>query len=248
MLWTAPANHEMNIRAKKILFWVILLSGAGYVSGFFSPPEIHYRCVIELGTDSESARNVTVTVPYPYYDPLPWATRWLHIRTARPVSLISHAFQSAASAKKVNVSLAEDGRRGKALSVFIPALNHDARSFLSHKLILEFPESFPLPFFLTPAYLFKQPSEVFSLNPLRTTIYWDEKDKGFVVNKKRYTSVRVEGEKKNVSVRVLLTVKKRYFLGTFYVKYEAALSGRKAARASSWQEIPLVVTEKKSLM
>lgn len=237
----------MNLFRKKVLFWAVLLGGLGYISGFFSRPQFYYRCTVELSPGSRAAQNVTLTVPFPYYDPLPWIMRFFPVSTARPVAIIAHAFQPAAAAKKVSVTLIDDHRRGTLLNIFIPQLNHSARSFLSHKLVLEFPESFPLPFFITPAYLFKQPAEVFFLNPHRTTIYWDEKDRGFVVNKKHYTYARVEGDKKNVSVRVVFTVKKRYFFGAFNVRYEMMLPARKAEKASTWIKLPLILKEKKAL-
>lgn len=240
----------MNTRRKKISFWLVLFIFAAYAAGFFSPPRIRYVCTVELDPMTESAKNISVVLPFPYYDPLPWFSHVKMLHAGRPIRLIAHTLKAAGAAKNVQVQLMDDSKRGQALQVFIPELNHAAREMLTHKIILEFPETFPLPLFLTPAYFFKQPSDIFYLNPWRTTIYWEEKDKGFAVNRKHYSYVKVSGESPNarLKIRVEFAASRRYFFGSFFVKQEMALTEEKIPGTASWRKIPLEATEKKSLL
>lgn len=235
------------MRTKKIFFWLILFALFIYATGFFSPAHIHYTCSIELDSYTDAAKNISVVLPFPYYDPLPWFSRLKYFHTGRPVDIIAHTLKAAGAARNVQVQLVEDSKRGQALQIFIPELHHAARAMLSNKVILEFPETFPLPLFFTPAYFFKQPSEIFYLNPFRTTIYWDEKDKGFVVNKRHYTYAKVSSVEKNISVKVLFTARRRYFFGTFFVRQSMNLPENKISTETSWEKIPVSQSEGKSL-
>ncbi len=238
----------MDQRKKKLFFWLLLSLAVLYAAGIFSPPRIHYVCIIELKAHSDSAKNVSAVVPFPYYDPLPWFAHFKMLHTARPIGIIADTLKAAGATKNIQLALQEDSKRGWVLQVFIPELNHASPALLSDKVVLDFPESFPLPYFFTPAYFLKQPAEIFYLNPFHINIYWDEKDKGFVVNRKHYTYAKVFSEAKNVSVNVLFTARKRYFFGTFLVEQKMDLPEGKITGTSSWQKIPLSLNEKKSLM